>query len=367
MARVTIADVARRAGVSPASVSAAFNDPDHLSDATVARILATARRLGYAANPHARALHSRRANVLGVLVPQAIASVFANPFFATFLEGVGGVSDERGLGLLTVSPVHGSLEHAIAAAPVDGFVILGLDERHREVAPLRKRGVPFVIVDGDSETASSVNVDDEAGAFAAARSLFSRGHRDVVVLTFDIPLDRADELNYGVGGRRLAGYRRAFESANVPLGPERLFPTPVGIRGGEGAFEAAWGRGLRPTALLAVSDIVAVGALAAARRHGVRVPDDLEVIGFDDIPLAAMTDPPLSTVRQPISEKGRLATRLLIRELDRGGPPERIVLETELVLRGSTSEGRLRTGTATGAKGGTHRVGPRTFARAAAR
>ena len=187
------------------------------------------------------------------------------------------------------------------------------------------------------------------------------------MLTFDTPLDRADELNYGIGGRRLAGYRRAFESADVPFGPDRLLPTPVSIRGGEGSFEAAWARGLRPTALLAVSDIVAIGALAAARRRGVRVPDELEIIGFDDIPLAAMTQPPLSTVRQPISEKGRVATRLLIRELDRGGPPERIVLETELVLRGSTSEGMLRTGPAAGAKGGLNRVGRRTFGRAAAR
>jgi alanine racemase len=367
MPRVTIGDVARRARVSPASVSAAFNDPEHLAAATVARILATARRLGYAPNPHARALHSRRANVLGVLFPQAISAVFGNPFFARFLEGVGEVSDERGLGLLTVSPVHGSLERAIAAAPVDGFVILGLDERHHEVAPLRKRGVPFVIVDGDAGTVSSVNVDDEAGAFTAARHLFSRGHRDVLVLTFDTPLDRDDQLNYGVGGRRLAGYRRAFDAAGVPLDADHLLPTPVGVEGGEGSIESAWARGLRPTAILAVSDIVAIGALRAARRHGVRVPEDLEVVGFDDIPLAAMTNPPLSTVRQPISEKGRVATRLLIRELDEGGPRERIVLETELVLRGSTSEVMLQRFDAHGAKGGTDRVAPRGFARAAAR
>jgi DNA-binding LacI/PurR family transcriptional regulator len=115
-----------------------------------------------------------------------------------------------------------------------------------------------------------------------------------------------------------------------------LIPTPVTLQGGDEAFSAAWARGDRPTAVLAVSDIIAMGAMRAARRLGVRVPEDLEVIGFDDIPIAAASQPPLSTVHQPIPEKGRVAIRLLIRELDEGGPRERIVLPTELVLREST-------------------------------
>jgi alanine racemase len=334
--RVTIHDVAGKAGVSTAAVSHAFNDPERLRATTVERILVAARELGYAPNPHARALHSRRVGVLGVLFPQPIATVFANPFFSSFLEGVGSVTDELGIGLLTVTPLRGSLEHAIASAPVDGFVIIGLDERHGEVAPLRKRGVPFVIVDGDSQTASSVNVDDESGAYAAADLLLERGHRDVLVLTFETPQEHLDNPRYGVGGRRLRGYRRAFAERSLRLPNDWLIPTPVTLQGGDEAFSAAWARGDRPTGVLAVSDIIAMGALRAARRLGVRIPDDLEVIGFDDIPIAAASQPALSTVHQPIPEKGRVAIRLLIRELDEGGPRERIVLPTELVLRQST-------------------------------
>jgi DNA-binding LacI/PurR family transcriptional regulator len=366
LARVTIADVARRARVSPSSVSAAFNDPEQLSATTVARIRATARRLGYAPNPHARALHSRRVGVLGVLVPQALSSVFANPFFATFLEGIGTVADERGIGLLTVSPVEGSLERAIAAAPVDGFLILGVDERHHEVAPLRKRGVPYVIVDGDAQQASSVNVDDEAAAYRAAALLLAAGHRDVLILTFDTPREPLDEPQHGVGGRRLAGYRRAFAEARVPFGDSQLLPTAVRLQGGDDALTAAWEAGRRPTALLAVSDVIALGVLRAALRLGLRVPEDLEVIGFDDIPLAAMSHPALSTVHQPIAEKGRLATQLLVRELDQGGPRERIVLPTELVLRESTSKETLRRAAGLGrAKGGTYRGAQGNLVRAA--
>jgi alanine racemase len=334
--RVTIHDVAGKAGVSTAAVSHAFNDPERLRATTVERILVAARELGYAPNPHARALHSRRVGVLGLLFPQPIAAVFANPFFSSFLEGVGSVTDEQGIGLLTVTPLRGSLEHAIASAPVDGFVIIGLDERHGEVAPLRKRGVPFVIVDGDAQTASSVNVDDESGAYAAADLLLDRGHRDVLVLTFETPQEHLDNPRYGVGGRRLRGYRRAFAERSLGLRTDWLIPTPVTLQGGDEAFSAAWAQGDRPTAVLAVSDIIAMGALRAARRLGLRVPEDLEVIGFDDIPLAAVSQPALSTVHQPIPEKGRVAIRLLIRELDEGGPRERIVLPTELVLREST-------------------------------
>ena len=333
MGRVTISDVARHARVSPASVSAAFNDPAQLSDTTVTRILAIARRLGYAPNPHARALLSRRAGVLGVLFPQAVATVFANPFFSAFLEGVGSMTDERGIGLLTVSPALGSLARAIAAAPVDGFVIVGLDETHVEVAPLRKRGVPFVIVDGDAEVASSVNVDDEAGAYAAARHLLDRGHRDLLVLGFEMPAEQVASPR-GVARRRLAGYRRAFTQRAIAF---EAIPTAVSLSGGDEAFDRAFAAGRRPTALLAVSDIMAIGAMRAAHRAGLRVPHDLEVIGFDDVPLAGASHPTLSTVHQPIAEKGRAATRLLLGELDGSGSREHLVLATELVLRETTS------------------------------
>jgi DNA-binding LacI/PurR family transcriptional regulator len=361
--RVTIADVARRARVSPASVSAAFNDPAQLSSATVSRIRDAARRLGYAPNPHARALHSRRAGVLGVLFPQAVATIFANPFFSAFLEGVGCVTDERGIGLLTASPSHGSLGRAIDAAPVDGFVIVGLDERHDEVAPLRKRGVPFVIVDGDAEAASSVNVDDEAGAYRAARYLVDRGHRDILVLGFEMPREdmRAPR---GVAGRRLAGYRRACLEAGIALGADAIRRTPVSIAGGDDAFTAAYRAGRRPTAVLAVSDIIAIGAVRAARALGMRVPDDVEFIGFDDVPLASASSPALSTIHQPIGDKGRAATRLLLRELDGSELREHLVLPTALVLRDTTSD--LHRGDALRReKGGSYR-GRRTLMRAAA-
>lgn len=338
--RTTIRDVARAADVSPAAVSQALNAPARLRPATVERIVSVARDLGYAPNPHARALHSRRIGVIGVLVPQSIERIFANPFFAMFFSGVGMTTDQLGIGLLAVSPIGTSLQRALAAAPVDGFVIVGLNEDHEEVAPLRARGVPFVIVDGDATHASSVNAEDELGTYASAAYLLDRGHRDVCVLGFEPPAAHLGDPPYGVGWRRQRGVMRAFVDRGLRWSDGLLVPTPATFAGGEATFGRLLDSGRRPTAVLAVSDAMAIGALRAADARGVRVPEDLEVVGFDDIPQASLTRPALSTVRQPIVEKGRRAAQLLIAGIEEGGPAQRVLLPAELVLRDTTRSGK---------------------------
>jgi len=334
--RVTIVDVAQRAGVSPTAVSFAFNNPSQLNSETIDRILAAAHELGYAPNPFARALLSGRSGVIGVLVPQSISSIFANPFFASFFQGIGSICDDKGLALLTISPLGDSLEEAITRAPVDAFVIVGLDEHHHEIAPLRKRKMPFVIVDGDAQHASSVNVDDQEGAYRAAAHLLAKGQRDVLILTFETPYGHLDNVYYGVGGRRLRGYQRAFVDYGVPWRDDWLISSFCSFEGGEQSFNAVWDTGLRPTAVLAVSDAMAMGVIRAAIRRGLRIPEDLEIIGFDDIPLATLAQPPLSTVHQPIVEKGRLAADLLVTALEANTPPQHVLLSIRLLLRGTT-------------------------------
>ncbi|MDT8305821.1 MAG: LacI family DNA-binding transcriptional regulator [Anaerolineae bacterium] len=334
--RVTIVEVARKAGVSPTAVSFAFNKPHRLNGDTTERILQAARELGYAPNPHARALLSQRIGVIGVLVPQSLYAIYANPFFATFLQGIGSVCDDQDLALLTVSPLDGSLERAIASAPVDGFIIVGLNEHHHEVAPLHKRRVPFVIVDGDAETVPSVNIDDESGAYAAAAHLLANGHRNILILTFETPLEHLEDIFYGVGGRRVHGYQRAFADYGVPWRDDRLVPTLTSFEGGEQSFLNAWEAGTRPGAVLAVSDAMALGVVKAAAQLGLNIPRDLEVIGFDDVPLAALTNPALSTVHQPVYRKGEIAIELLVATLEANVEPKSVVLPTELILRATT-------------------------------
>jgi alanine racemase len=293
--------------------------------------------MGYSPNPIARAMTSRRTGVIGLLVPFSITTSFANPFFMAFMQGVGEVCDAHSISVLVVSPYKGSLEEATRRAPVDAYIVLGLNENHEELEPLRRREVPFVVVDGDTHTRSSINVDDEGGAYAAAMHLLRAGHRDVLMITFqNVPPEHRGDVHYGVGGRRLAGYRRAFAEFGLALPADRLIPVMTSIEGGAEAFRSVVQAGVRPTAVLAMSDVHAIGAVREAQRLRFRVPQDLEVIGFDDIPLAELVTPALSTVRQPILEKGRRAAELLIEALEELQPPMNLRMETELILRETT-------------------------------
>jgi alanine racemase len=338
--RPRIADVAREAGVSKTAVSFAFNSPERLSAETAVRIRGVADSLGYRPHPVARLLTQRQTMTLGVLTPQALAVIFSNPFFALFSEGVAHAAEDLGYELHFISPLHGSLALAVGRATVDGVVAIGLSGDHPEIQQIRATGLPMVLVDSDDlPEHSSVVVDDEAGARAAAEHLLRLGHREILVIAVEGPvLASGDRGRTGVTERRLRGYRAAIAAAGVELPAERVVAARASIDSGAASFQDAWGRGLRPTAVLAMSDAIAIGAMRAARELGMRVPDDLSVVGFDDIDLAAHVDPPLTTVHQPIRQKGADAVRLLLDEVEQrtANEPQHLRLETRLIVRGST-------------------------------
>jgi alanine racemase len=338
--RPRIADVAREAGVSKTAVSFAFNSPERLSAETAVRIREVADTLGYRPHPVARLLTQRQTMTLGVLTPQALSVIFSNPFFALFSEGVAQAAEEVGYELHFISPLHGSLALAMGRATVDGVVAIGLSADHPEVGQIRGAGLPMVLVDSDDlPEHSSIIVDDEAGATAAARHLIELGHRDVAVLAVEGPQAAADSAAAGgVTARRLRGYRTAFGAAGLALPDESVVAGRASIDGGTSTFHRAWGIGLRPTALLCMSDAMAIGAMNAARELGLNVPGDLSVVGFDDVDLAAHVEPALTTVHQPIRQKGIDAVRLLLAEVEQrdANRPEHLRLDTRLIVRGST-------------------------------
>jgi len=338
--RPRIADVAREAGVSKTAVSFAFNSPERLSAETAGRIREVAGALGYRPNPVARMLTQRQTMTLGVLTPQALAVIFSNPFFALFSEGVAHAAEELGYELHFISPLHGSLALAVGRSTVDGVVAIGLSAEHPEVEQIRGAGLPMVLVDSDDlPEHSSVVVDDEAGARAAAEHLLKLGHRDILVIAVEGPASPDGQPTpHQVSAKRLRGYRAATAAAGLGLPDDHVLAARSSIDGGWSAFQNAWALGLRPTAVLTMSDAIALGAMRAARELGVRIPDDLSVVGFDDIDLAAHVDPPLTTVHQPIRQKGADAVRLLLAEVEQreANRPEHIRLETRLIERAST-------------------------------
>lgn len=352
--RTRIADVAIEAGVSKTAVSFAFNNPERLSPATAARIREAANALGY--RPRVTAAHTARGGADGsiaaaptmtiaLLTPQVLSVVFANPFYAELCAGVAAVTDQAGYGLLFVSPLHGSLVRAIHHTTVDGFVAVGLSEDHPEVEQIRRAGMPMVLIDGGAlPEHGSVESNDEVGARSAARHIVGLGHKDIVVVGMEPPnmpglLEYSLAPTEAVASRRLAGYRQGLELGGVKLADDHTVVGPATFEGGVAAFRRIWEDGLRPTAVLAMSDVMAIGVIWAVREVGMRVPEDVSVVGFDDADVAARSSPPLTTVHQPIRQKGEEAARLLLRMISRPDieRPQHTILETRLIIRASTA------------------------------
>jgi DNA-binding LacI/PurR family transcriptional regulator len=337
--------------VSRATVSNAFNRPEHLSAALRARILATADELGYSGpDPVARNLRRGRAGAIGVLVAERPTYAFSDPAGVALLDGLAEVLGSRDTGLLVLSgdgSGGGPSPRAVADAAADAYVLYGLADDDPCLDTLARRRRPVVCVEGPRfPGASFVAIDDAAASARLTEHLLALGHRRFGVLTMEIrpdggcgPLsaERAATVSYGSTGRRLDGVRGALAAAglapdDVPL-HECAHNDPAV---GEAAAAEVLTRGpVRPTALVCQSDQIAVGALRACARLGLRVPADVSVVGFDDIAAAAATDPPLTTVRQPLREKGVTAGKLVAARLD-GARPRRVTLALEVVERAST-------------------------------
>jgi DNA-binding LacI/PurR family transcriptional regulator len=337
--RPTISDVAERAGVSKTSVSFAFNKPDRLAPGTAERIRHVAASIGYRPHPVARMLSQRRTGSIGMLTPQALGVMFDNPFFGAFTAGVASAAEASGYSVQLVSPMRGSLARAVGRATVDGIVAVGLSYQHPEVEEIRRAGVPMVTVDANwPADTPAIDVEEERGSREAAAHLANLGHTQVLVIGIGAPYAQGSVDPENVMARRMRGYRDGLADGGVHREPDEVVAEWSTIESGRNRFLEAWSSGIRPTAVLAMSDALAIGAMHAVRSLGLRVPDDISVVGYDDIDVAQYVHPALTTVRQPIRQKGEDAVRLLL-SVVRGESPTNIheTLATNLIVRASTA------------------------------
>lgn len=345
MTGVKLKDVARAAGVSQGTASNVFNKPETVSPKLRDAVLEAARALDYRGPaPAGRALRSGRAHLLAVVVEQTLGYAFDDPFTHRLLAGIGEACDEAGSGLAVISAESGrrdgwSIETAIA----DGFILHCVEQESRLVELARRRGVPFVAVDsGPIPDVPTVNIDDRGGAAAAAAHLVALGHRRVGVMSLELAADgrtgpvddaRRAAAVYAVSNDRLDGYRATLHAGGIPLEPALIHETLNDRPTAEAAIDAMFRLAVPPTALLAMSDQMALTALDVLSSRGLRIPDDVSVVGFDDVPEAARGRPPLTTVRQPVHTKGRHAARMLL-GLE---PATSLVLPADLAVRSSTA------------------------------
>lgn len=335
----TILDVARQAGVSPTTVSRVLRGSEsavRISPATRERILDATRELGYTPNVYARALRTRRSALIGVIVRDV-----SDPFQSLVIKGIARVASQAHYRFLVshidAPPGEGDYSEILESHSADGVIIIG-DLVGDETAMRHMQTLcPYVVVTGHPpvEGVPRVVVDNRGGIRALLEHLWTLGHRDIGFVWDDNVWDmreRHKAFTAFVGERGLA------------LSANRLLGAPHSLAGGEWALNRLLDQGMTPTAVLFGSDTLAMGALRAAAEWNLRIPQDLSIAGFDDIPFAAYVTPGLTTVRQPIEGIGEAATGLLIDWLESGGPPpaDPVVLQVDLVVRQSTARCQTR-------------------------
>ena len=341
MSRITIKDVAEKAGVSITSVSFAFNNPERLPEGTVQKILEVAEEIGYVPNPIARSMLTGRTGTIGILVPQPTTEIIRNPFWAEFIEGVAEVCLREGFSILLVPPLEGSVKRAVAKTAVDGFITIGLELYKSTILILQQRKIPFVIVDTDPvEGISSVNITDKKGAHSIMRYVLSQGHRKIGVLGIRSgKMGKFDEYT-GTLRSRIDGFSQALKEYKLSFDDPHVkyFECSSTMHGGEEGFKFLFSNEPYPTCIVSMSDVIAFGVIKSAHQRDLRIPDDVSVTGFDDVPYAAISNPPLTTISQPLREKGKTAANLLVDHICEEKDVIQKVFSTKLVIRDSVKK-----------------------------
>jgi LacI family transcriptional regulator len=333
---VTLKELAARANVHPSTVSrVANNDPGlRIAATTRTRIEALLRETEYRPNGVARGLKLRQTLVLAVVIPD-----ITNPFFAALFRGIEDGATPRGYQVLLCN-TDGIPErqrahlHSLAARRVDGVILASTFLKDPAVRWLRHQRTPYVLVNRFSEEGVDpfVGSDDVTGATLATQHLIGLGHVRIGHL--------AGQPTVSTGVLRRKGYHSALAEAGIPADPDLVVESGFVEEGGAQAMDLLLSLRRPPTAIFAVTDMTAIGAYGAARKRGLRIPEDLAIVGYNDIPLAGRLVPGLTTVHVPIHEFGSVAARVLLEQIETGVlTPRRVVFAPQLVIRGSSRVG----------------------------
>jgi len=330
-----LADVARAARVSTATVSRALTQPDKVKAATAARIRQTVQALGYVAHGAARALASRRTHTIGAVIPTLDNAIFANTVHA-----LQKALDDAGYTLLIAShefdtEVEARVTRALIERGVDGLVLLGTTHHASVHRMMDAHQIPYVLTWALDATGRHpcVGFDNRAAAVRIANHLLDLGHREFAMISgVTSGNERAAE--------RLEGVREALAARGIAPGPGRIVEKPYTLTGGRDGLREVLRGGAGTTAVICGNDVLAIGALAECHARGLAVPRDVSVTGFDDLEMAAVVTPALTTVHFPTADLGTLAGRHLLARLAGKPVQSRIELPVQLVVRESTAAPR---------------------------
>ena len=329
----TIREVAESAGVSYATVSHVINNTRWVSQETRERVLAAMAALNYRPNALARSLRQGKTNTLGLVLPDS-----ANPFFAEISRSIEDEAFKKGYSVFLCNTELDTQRElfyvdVLSKKQVDGIIFVAAGDQADSLDFLIRRNMPVVMIDRNlpNVEVDAVLSDNQLGGYLATRHLLELGHKRIACI--------AGPSSITPSAERIIGYRRALEEAGLSYNESLILRGDYHAQSGLDITHSILKMNPRPTAIFALNDLMALGALRAAAEAGCSVPEDLAVVGYDDLELAHFTNPPLTTIAQPKKEIGAQAVNLLVDRMShKSRPPSRLVLAPELIVRRSTQK-----------------------------
>jgi LacI family transcriptional regulator len=327
----TIREVAKLAGVAPITVSRVINNAEYISDETRQKVEAAVSQLGYVPNTLSQSLRWKQTGMLALLLTDV-----TNPFWTTVARGVEDAASEAGYHVILCNTDESpekqkSYFNALLQKRVDGVLLVPARDELDDIQQACQLHVPLVVLDRRlrQPLVDSVRCDSEQGAYRLTRLLLERGHRQIALLTGSQQVATATD--------RLNGYRRALREAGIGESAEMAFYGAFTLESGQALARQALAANPRPTAIFAGNNFIAIGMMQALHEAGIRVPEEISVVGFDDLPASLLIDPFLTVAAQPAYEMGAQATKMLIKRLagDGAGAPQEVVLPVTIVERKS--------------------------------
>jgi LacI family transcriptional regulator len=328
----TIRDVAKLAGVSPITVSRVINNTGYIGEKTRKRVEAAIRQLGYVPNTLARSLRSRRTCTLALVLTD-----ITNPFWTTVARGAEDAASKAGFSMMLGNTdeseeKQGRYITALLEKQIDGMLFVPVGNTPAVIRMVKRQDVPVVVLDRriTGAKADVVRCDSEGGAYKLTNLLLSLGHRRIAVLSGPRRISTAED--------RVRGYQRALAEQGVPIQAELMHYGNFTVESGVEMARCALNLSPRPTAIFAGNNFIAIGALKVLQEFRVRVPEDIALVGFDDLPANLTIDPFLTVARQPAYEMGSRAAELLLKRLDGTAPRgyQEVVLPTEIEIHRSS-------------------------------
>lgn len=332
---MNLEDIAAKAGVSRSTVSRVINNEMYVSSKTREKVLEVINEEGFSPNPAARMLVTKRTNIIGVVIPNTPSVVFADAeYFPTLLQGIAEVTQQRDYAMLLWLGQAGEEERrfyqrVLNNRLMDGLILASASINSPFIDHLMQSSIPFVQVERPQRYVDKINyvtMDNSYAAELAVDHLIDQGYRRIATVTGD--------LNITDGVDRLEGYRNALIKANIPYDKSLVVEGHFKKRSGYLGIKTLFERGVKFDAVFAGSDMTAFGAIEALQEANYMIPDDIAVVGFDDLPSASQLRPQLTTIRQPIQEKGARATSMLVDLIENHSHgPQQVLLPTQLVIR----------------------------------